>query len=194
MPIIATAGSGSTFTPHPEGAFPAVCADIHDLGMVEVTYKDVTKSQHKIDIYFYCGEDKQENGKPVLLDGKPVRLFVRSRFTLTLDERGRLRPFLESWRGKKFTADELNGFDVERLIGAPAFLQVLHNENNGTTYANIQSIMKLPKGAEAPAVPGEYVRFCDRPTEDEPKQAPQRSSYDDFQAPALEDIDDDLPF
>lgn len=154
MPIIATANSGgsSTFTPHPTGQFTSVCVDVDDLGLVEVTWQGQTKKQHKIDIYFFCDEWKELDG------GDKVPLLVRSRFTLTLSEKGNLRPFLESWREKDFTEQELAGFDVEKLIGAPAFISVTHREANGNTYANIKTIMRLPKGMEAPALPADFKR------------------------------------
>ena len=66
--------------------------------------------------------------------------------------------------------------------GAPALVQVMHNKVGEKTYANITSIMRLPKGQKAPAIPGEYVRFKDR-EEQEPE--PQTAKHDD---------DSDLPF
>ena len=149
-------GGGRTFTPHPEGPFAAVCVDVHDLGMIETTWEGKPKTQHKIDIYFYCGEDT------ALGDGRVVPMLVRSRYTLTLNEKGNLRKFLEGWRGKKFTPEEEEGFDVEQLIGAPVLIQIVHNQVGDKTYANITSPMKLPKGMQAPAFPENFVRMKDR--------------------------------
>lgn len=188
MAIMASV-SGGNFTPHPEGQFPAVCVDVVDLGMMEVTFDGTTKMQHKIDVYFYCGEQKP--------DDESFPLFVRQRFTLTLNTNGRLRPFLEAWRGRAFTAEEEKGFDVEKLLSAPAFIQVTHNHVGDKTYANITTIMKLPKQMTAPAVPPDYVRVCDRPKEDEQRAAQPIGG--EGHAPAhhgkpWEDEDDDLPF
>lgn len=190
MPIIATNNGGGSFTPHPEGQFAATCADVHDLGMLEVVWEGVKKRQHKIDIYFFGGEFMER-------EGKQIPLMVRRRFTLSLNEAGNLRPFLESWRGKKFTAEEEKGFDVEALIGAPAFIQVSHNENAGNVYANIDTIMRLPKGMPAPEVPLDYQRMCFRPAKDaQPAMAgagaAKSDTYADFPADFPED--DDLPF
>jgi hypothetical protein len=144
--IVSESGSkGSKFTPHPEGAFPAILLDIHDVGMVYNKAWD--KNEHKADFYFFCGEYKE--GK----DGERFPLLVRDRYTLSLGEKSRLRKFLESWRGKKLTPDELKKLDLETLLGKPALLQITHNVSGDNTYANITSIMALPKGMTAPEKP-----------------------------------------
>lgn len=166
-PIIVSEGSGSkTFTPHPEGAYTAVCVDVVDLGFVETSFG----TKHKVRIVFYGGEDfvDHENNTQAML------LF--STFTASLHEKANLRTFLQSWRGKPFTEEELHSFDLESLVGAPALVQVMHNKNGEKTYANITSIMRLPKGQKAPAIPGEYVRFKDR-EEQEPEA--QTAKHDD---------------
>ena len=206
MPIIAKAegGNGGSFTPHPEGQYGAVCVDVHDLGLVEVTWQGTTKKQHKVDIYFYCGEDKIENGKVATYEnGQQVHLMVRERLTLSLHPQSRMRGFLEAWRGKKFTEDEEKGFDVEALIGAPAFIQVSHNKVGDKTYANIDTIMRLPKQMTAPAIPSDYTRQCERPAQDAKPQ--QQATTSDWGTPASTPApayagyagapdDDDLPF
>ncbi len=174
MPIIASRGSGTEFTPHPEGQYPAVCVDVHDLGILEVRYQDTVKRVHKIDIHFYAGERKDDEARTPLL--------ARSRFTLSLHPQSRLRPFLENWRGKRFTTEEEQGFDVEKLVGVGAVINIQHVERDGQVYANVIGIMRLPKGMEAPEVPADYVRFCDR-------DDAANGRRDPFQPD-----DDDLPF
>jgi hypothetical protein len=173
------AQGGGTFTPHPEGQFGAVCVDVHDLGYLESTWQGQVKKQHKIDVYFFCDEWKQSGDEK-------YPLLVRERFTATLSDKGRLKPFLTSWRGKKFTPDEEAAFDLDKMIGAPALVTVEHNQVNDKTYANIVSITKLPKGMTAPTIPEDFVRFKDR----EPKEAQPEQPK-----PGPLDPDDaDLPF
>lgn len=195
MPIIAKdSGTGGSFTPHPEGQYVATCIDVHDLGMLDVTYEGEVKQQHKVDIYWYAGENKTEEGTGNEVtddDGNPVRLFIRQRFTLSLHEQSRLRPFLEGWRGKAFTDDELAGFDVEKLIGVAALVQISHRKVGDKTYANITSIMKAPKGADVPKIPAEYVRFVDR--EPEPEQQTAGAGAGQGGSP-FDSSADDLPF
>ena len=177
MAIIVKETGGTKFTPHPEGEFTAVCVDIVDHGMVSVEWKGQKKEQHKISVVFFCGEWKD-------IDDGRIPLTVRGRFTATLSPKGNLRPFLEGWRGRQFTSEELEAFDVEKLLHAPAYLNVQHVHKNGETYANIITCIRLPKGLQAPAAPADYVRSCDRVDED---GNGSRSPFDD-------DEDSDLPF
>lgn len=169
--------TGATFTPAPEGQHVAVCVDVVDLGIVETTWKDQKKQVHKCRIVFEIGERMQ--------DGRPFT--VSQQFTASLGEKANLRKFLESWRGRAFTKDELAGFDTEQLIGAPAVVQVVHAEKGDRTYANINSVMKLMKGLARLAPSGQYIRVKDRV-----EQAPNGGPVDDG-APPVDD-DDVLPF
>jgi hypothetical protein len=106
MAIIATAGDSKLYTPAPVGAHQAVCVDVIDKGIVEVTYAGKTKKQHKISLAWQIDETRD--------DGK--RFLVYKRYTLSLNEKATLRKDLESWRGKAFTRDEEMGFDVEQVL------------------------------------------------------------------------------
>lgn len=192
MPIIASAGgSGRTWTPHPEGGFPAVAVDVYDEGYVEESYQGgPPKMVHKIRIYFFCGEWEER-------DGQRYPLLVNRRFTLSLAESSNLRPFLEMWRGKKFTTDELHGFDVEKLIGAPAYIQVSHNTKGDRTYANVDAALRLqPNMGTAPMIPEDFKRRHVREAEKaaENGQPAREPGEDDEPVPTYGDDDVDLPF
>lgn len=151
MPIIATAGDSKTFEPAPAGLHQAVCVDVVDMGILEVTYAGNTKKQHKIRVVWQLDET-MEDGKPFI---------VQKRYTLSLHEKATLRKELEGWRGKPFTRDEEMGFDVERLIGVNCFINVVHTAKEGKTYANVAGIVPLKKGM--PAISSrDYVRVKDR--------------------------------
>lgn len=181
--LIAKAGaSGSNIPPHPEGQYAALCIDLIDLGEVETTWQGKTRKQHKIVVRFFCDEWFNDN------EGKPRPLWVDKRLTFSLHEKGAMRPFLESWRGRAFSDVELHeGFNVAKLLHVPALIQIAHNVTSERTYANIQAILKLPKGMNPPGVPTGYVRVKDRPPKDQQNGAGPNggSRYED---------DDDLPF
>jgi hypothetical protein len=86
------------------------------------------------------------------VDGKPKDLprAISQDFTLSLDKKSKLRPMLESWRGKEFTDEEANAFDCAKVAGAMAILSVIHKKSqDGTrTFANINAIMQPMKGTE----------------------------------------------
>lgn len=167
MPIIA-ADNRKEWTPAPEGLAQAVCVDVVDMGVVETQFGP----KHKVRIVFQLDILSPDDGK---------RHQVSKMYSLSLAERANLRKDLETWRGKKFTADELHGFDLEKLIGANAQLQIIHNiSDEGRTWANIQAIIPLGKG-ERRIHPLDYVRVKDR-SEQPKQQDPSKIT------------DDDLPF
>jgi hypothetical protein len=170
MAIIAK--SGGSFTPAPAGTHCAVCCDVIDLGMIEVTYLGKTQRKHKIVIAWQIDEN-MDDGKPFL---------VRRRYTCSLHEKAVLRRDLESWRGRAFTDKELEAFDLESLLGVNALVNIIHEQRNGSTFANVASVMRLPKNMTAPQ-PRNYVRVCDRP-------AAQTDGVED----GLGITDDDVPF
>ena len=170
MPIFTKAGA--SFVPAPAGTHCSVCVDVIDHGMLEVTYQGKTQAKHKITIAWQIAED-MENGKPFL---------VRRRYTCSLHEKAALRGDLESWRGRAFTDQELEAFDLESLLSVGCLINVIHETRNGSTYANVASVMRLPKNMSAP-LPRDYVRVQDRP-------AAQSDGSED----GLGITDDDVPF
>lgn len=172
---------GGTFTLAPDGQHVAVCVDVVDLGIVKTTWQGQEKQVHKCRIVFEIGETNPENGNK--------RFTVSQMFTASLSEKANLRKFLESWRGRAFTKEELAGFDTEQLIGAPAVVQVVHAEKGDKTYANINSVMKLMKGLPKLSPSGSYIRVRDRTPEPTGNGAPP-----DDGAPFQDDDDSSLPF
>ena len=151
MPIYAKSSGGTQYAPAPSGTFAAVCVDVVDMGLVKVSWGGKEKSQHKITIVWQIDEERD--------DGKPHA--VRKRYTLSLHEKAQLRKDLEAWRGRPFTDEELQGFDVETVIGVGAMVSIIHNQKDGSTYANVASVSRMPKGMQPPH-PRDYVRICER--------------------------------
>lgn len=171
--------TGGTFTPAPAGTWAAVCVDVVDLGTV-VGYQG--KLQQKIKIVWQIEENRA--------DGKPHQ--VSKRYTPSLHEKAALRKDLEAWRGRAFTDEELDGWDLENIINVGCLLCIVQQVKNGETYANIQSLMRLPKSMVAPQ-PRDYVRVKDRPVEASPQTPPDDDPVPDH-AYAAGITDDDVPF
>lgn len=164
MPIWAKAAPN--YPVAPAGTHAAICVDVIDMGMLKVEYNGQAKMVHKIRIVWQIDEDRD--------DGKPFQ--VSKRYTNSLHEKATLRGDLEAWRGRPFTEAELTGFDLEVLIGIPALLNLIHTAKNGSTYANIASLMRLPRAMSAPTQ-REYVRVCDRePAESQPVPAEENGT------------------
>jgi len=148
MAIIASKPE-SSFTPCPEGLHQAVCVDVVDLGLKSGPFGE----KHKVEIRWQTDTENEDTHR---------RFQLRKWYTLSLHEKANLRKDLECWRGRKFSDAELQGFDLEKLIGANCQLQVIHNiTDDGKTYDNVQAIVphntKLPKIA-----PQDYTREQDR--------------------------------
>jgi hypothetical protein len=146
MGIIVKDG-GSDYTPAPAGMHAARCCDVVDLGDEETPWG--VKAKVRISWLI--------NAR--MADERPY--MVSRKYTQSLHEKSNLRRDLEGWRGVPFSAEDLEGFDLEKLIGATCVLQLVHNENGGKTYANVQTITPCRVGDIAPELDG-YVRVQDR--------------------------------
>src|SRR3989304_2084867 len=96
------------WTQAPEGLHQAVCVDVIDLGLVKTEWGEKPKVRLIFQIALF-NDDESEQYNPDFTEGDR-RFEVRRDFGLSLSEKSLLRPFLESWRGRKFTKEELEGF------------------------------------------------------------------------------------
>jgi len=139
--LLAKIGAERT-PPLEEGVYTGVCTMVIDLGVQYNQMFDKTNQQVKI-LWNVVGEYIEIN------DEKLPRQISKD-FTLSMDDRSTLHKMLKSWRGKAFTAEELQGFDLRKLLGAGCQLQVIHKSNDRGTFAVVENIMQLPKGAAKP--------------------------------------------
>lgn len=149
--LTASASSGASYAPIPEGTYPAVCNMLVDLGMqFNEAYKNTSR---KVLIQWQIPEETIE------IDGEEVPRTISNRYTLSLGEKASLRADLAAWRGRDFTPQELEAFDLRNIVGAPCLINIIHKDSNGKRYANISSIMALPKGMPKPRISGEPIIF-----------------------------------
>lgn len=136
--IVTENGTGGGFPLLPEGSYAAVCYMLVDLGLQESgRFRNSTR---KVLIGWDLVDELIEIGGE-----KKPRVFS-ARYTASLNEKSKLRKDLAAWRGRDFTDNELVAFDLKNIVGVPCLIQIIHRENNGKTYANMASLMKLPKG------------------------------------------------
>lgn len=129
------------------GSYTARCISVIDLWTQEMEWQGELKEVRKIKITFELPTEKE-----IFNEEKGEQPFVLSReFTFSLSEKWKLRPFLENWRWKKFTDEELAGFDISKLIWVPWLISVIHSEYKGKVYANIGSVTPLVKWMECPS-------------------------------------------
>lgn len=146
---------GKEFKPVPAGTHRAVCTMVVDMG-VQPSARFTPKP--KVYVRFELPDERTEWTDK---DGNKHEgpMVIGKQYTASLSEKANLRRDLEGWRGKLFTDDELKAFDLKNILGAPAMIGVTHNVSGGKTYANLATIMGLPKGMEKPKAAGELITY-----------------------------------
>jgi len=153
MSLIAKEKSESTFTPIPEGAYTAVCNLLVDLGF---HYNPAFGTRSERVMIGWVIPDETYTNK----DGNLVPRTLTQEYTNSLSKKSNLRPMLASWRGKDFTAEELKGFSLRNVVGAPCMLNVIHKQTkSGKTFATVAGVMRLPKNMPAPKLEGNPILF-----------------------------------
>lgn len=140
-----TAKPGSSISPVEAGNHQSVCVAVIDLG---TQYNETfNKSQPKIMVTWeltdfpILGENQQPD------PSKGFRL-ISKEYTAILHEKSNLYNDLVSWRGRDFTSEELEGFNVKNILGANCLANIVHVTKGSKTYANVAAVAKLPKGME----------------------------------------------
>ena len=151
MSLTVNGESAPSIAPVEEGTHLGVCSMLIDLGM---QYSEIyKKSQRKVLIGWELPDETIE------IDGEMKPRVLSKRYTANLSEKSNLRKDLASWRGRDFTPDELKAFDLKNIVGASCLLTIIHSKNGEKTYANIQSVVKLPKGMAKQALSEPPVVF-----------------------------------
>ena len=144
-------GGGGDFEQCPAGSFAARCYQIIDLGHQTFEWKGEAKVAPKVRITWELNE--------MMSDGRPFS--ISREYTASIGDKANLRKDLEAWRGRPFSAEELRNFSLENVLGAPCLLGIVHkpSKDNSKVYANVGSIMALPKGMPSPELVNPAVKF-----------------------------------
>lgn len=174
---------GKTFTPAPEGTWNAVCVDVWPFYEESTPWGNKTKTRLTWEL-----DAKMDDGRPFI---------VSKSYTVSLHEKSGLYKDLKSWRGgKAFTAEEIDAFDLENVLGKPCQLVVVHNEKDEAVYANIIAVLKAdPAKALKPS--GQYVRKQDREPQEQRKEVAQKAAEHSRQTGGPVDnkpVEDRIPF
>jgi len=150
--IAKNSGGGGGFTPVPPGMHLARCYRVIDLGTQNSTFLGVVTKKPKVMFQFEVhGEDDVGNAI-VTAKGEPMS--ISKNFTLSLVEKATLRKDLQTWRGREFTQQELNGFELKNVLGVWAMISVIKAMgNDGNEYTNISAIMPVPLAIKRGGMP-----------------------------------------
>lgn len=149
MAITAKKGEGFERELIPAGNYVARCYKMIEIGTIPTEYMGVPKMTHKVRIGWELPTElkvfKEEYGEQPMV--------IEKEYTLSLADKATLRNDLQSWRGKAFTEQEAEAFDITKLIGVPCMLNIIHvqgKKDATKTYRAIGSISPMPKGLECP--------------------------------------------
>ena len=142
MPIASSKGKSD---PVPAGVQHAVCFQVIDVGTPPPSGN--FPSRRKVLIVWELPNERI-NVEGADGHARDLPRAISKEYTLSLDKKANLRRDLESWRGRPFTAEESEGFEIGKLIGANCQINVVHklSADGQRTYANVGAIMPLGKG------------------------------------------------
>lgn len=206
--IIATSKSGAGYEPVEAGNYVARCVKMIHYGTITEDYQGTPRTANKVQLSWELPTElkvfKEENGEQPYMLSKE--------FTLSMHEKSSLRKWLEAWRGKNFSNNESEAFDITNLVGKACMLNVIHTTKNDKTYANISGVSSVPKGLTCPAQINDSVVFSvlefdakvfetfpdyikDKiKSSAEYKAMQQPNNVHTAPEPTLSNDDDDLPF
>jgi hypothetical protein len=145
--------AGSTFEPIAEGLHLAQCVLLAGIGSQTTPWGE--KEQLILGFEIPSVRRKWEK------DGvdHDSSAMISNTYTASLSENANLRGVLQSWRGRPFTAEELKGFDLSTVVGAPCQVFIKHSEKDGKTYANINDVLKAPKGESVQGIESKLINY-----------------------------------
>tara|TARA_R110001583_G_scaffold101484_2_gene247915 strand:+ start:1235 stop:1843 length:609 start_codon:yes stop_codon:yes gene_type:complete len=129
----------------PSGTHIARCYSMIDIGTVEWEWQGETKHTQKVRLTFELPNEIRDFG------GEEKPMVIEKEYTRSLHEKANLRKDFESWRGKSFSVEELKGFDLTSVLGAPCNISIIHETNKkGNEFAKIGGISSMTKGSKCP--------------------------------------------
>ena len=132
---------GKKFDPAPPGTHAAICYAVVDLGTQIGEYLGVPTERHQVWIAWEFPRliFETEEGEP-----KPKTI---SRFlTVSLGDKSNMKPLLEGWRGREFTEEEKEGFDIQNILEKACLINVIHDKDGN---AKMNAIMPPDEDAKA---------------------------------------------
>ena len=122
------------------GVYMAVCVGVVDLGE---QYSEAFKSySNKVKFVWALP------GETIEIDGKTEERQLSREFAVATKKNSKLRTFLGGWNSKNYSDEEFMELDLFDQIGKACQLNVVLNDTG--EYANVDSVMPIPKGFPAP--------------------------------------------
>lgn len=124
------------------GEYPARLIKIIDLGNQEVTYSDKAQPQILFEFEVFTRSGKS--------------FTVNRQFNVSFYPTATLRKFLETWRTRNYTPQDLEDIKLDTLLGMTGMMKIVINTTGGKSYTNIDSIYYV-KGLSVPPSSNTFV-------------------------------------
>ncbi len=122
------------------GVYLAVCVGVIDLGE---QYSEKFKN-YRNEVQFVW----ELAGETVEVDGEQEPRCLSRTFGVAASKKSNLRGFLGGWNGVQYSDEQFRDLDLFGQAGRPCQLNVVLNDTG--EYANVDSVIPLPKGVPAP--------------------------------------------
>jgi len=140
------------------GNYVARCYRMVEIGTCDEEFLGVKKQMHKVRIGWELPTElkifnPEKGEQPCVIDKE---------YTLSLADKANLKKDLQSWRGKAFTDEEAEAFDITKLLGVSCMLNIIHvqgKKDPTKTYQAIGSVSPMPKGLLCPPQVNETFVF-----------------------------------
>lgn len=148
MSMLASDNGGQEIEKLENGVYTAVSSAIIDLGLQR--NEKFEKVQRKfVLIWNILGEE-------VEINGEKLPRTISKEYSFSIHEKSALRKDLQAWRGKAFSEEELQGFNILTILNKACQLQIILEEKNNKKYNNIAGIISLPKGTQIESLENTY--------------------------------------
>ena len=142
MPLLSKAsGGGGDFDPVPAATHIARCISVVDLGFQDTPWgrKEKVYIGFEVPAVRVEWDDKEgaHHEGPAL---------IGCTYTNSIHEKSVLGQHLVNWRGRAFTDEQKDGFDLFSILDIACMISVTHKQKGEKTYANVSGIMGAPKG------------------------------------------------
>ena len=132
----------------PVGTYQSRIIGVAELGLQETTYNGVQREQKQVALLFSVYENS---------DATPV--VIGRSYTMSMRENSNLRKVIKSIRGKDFTKEELNDWDLIQLLNMPCTVSVDQYEKNGFKNAKITQVGMAMKDSNLPESTEKHIYF-----------------------------------
>jgi len=138
----------------PEQTAHAICYGVVELGTQATNFGP----KKRVAIFWELPDERMdfENDKGEMVNAPRV---ISNQYTAVIHEKSNLGKLLTSWRGKPFSDEERDNFDLFSILGSNCLLSIVHNTKGEETYANVGNVVKLMKGMEVREAENPILKF-----------------------------------